>query len=87
MNGDRARSTETPDWKQPGVYDLRSRLKAGTNVIAIEVVNGGDTPNPAGLLVYAKLRQQSGGKERVLDLASDGSWQVSTQRVARGGAR
>ena len=83
VNGDRARGTDAPEWRQPGVYDLRSRLKVGTNLIAIEVVNGGGGPNPAGLLVYAKLREKVGASERVLDIASDGSWTVSAQHVEK----
>ncbi len=83
VNGQRVRGADAPDWSQPGVYDARALFRGGTNVIAVEAVNGGDGPNPAGVLVYAKLRQQSGGKERVLDFATDASWQASTQPTGK----
>ncbi len=83
VNGQRARGSDSPDWSQPGVYDARSLFRVGTNVIAVEAVNGGDGPNPAGVLVYAKLRQQSGGKERVLDFATDASWRASTSPTGK----
>ena len=78
VNGQRVRGADAPDWSQPGVYDARSLFRAGTNVIAVEAVNGGDGPNPAGLLVYARLRAKSGSGERELDVATDASWQAST---------
>lgn len=81
INGERARGAEAADWSQPGVYDLRKVLRTGTNVIAIEAVNGGDSPNPAGLLVYARLRQPGNPGELILDFGSDAEWQVSTTRL------
>jgi len=77
VNGQRVRGAEASDWSQPGVYDARSLFRVGTNVVAVEAVNGGDGPNPAGVLVYAKLRVTAGGQERVLDFATDASWQAS----------
>lgn len=81
INGERARGTEPSDWSQPGLLDLRKLLKPGTNVIAIEAVNGGDAPNPAGLLVYGKVREPGPSGEVVRDFASDASWRATTQRV------
>jgi len=81
VNGERARGTDAPDWSQPSVYDVRKLLRTGTNVFAIEAVNGGDGANPAGLLVYGKLRQKTASGERVSDLASDASWLATTNRV------
>jgi hypothetical protein len=81
VNGQRARGTDAGGWEQPGVYDLRPQLKAGTNVVAIEAINGGDGPNPAGLLVYGKLRRKTADAEQVLDFASDATWAVTTNRV------
>lgn len=77
VNGQRVRGADAPDWSQPGVYDARSLFRTGTNIIAVEAVNGGDGPNPAGLLVYARLRAKSGAEERVLDFTTDASWQAS----------
>ncbi len=83
VNGQRVRGAEAPDWSQPGVYDARSLFRAGTNVIAVEAVNGGDGPNPAGLLLYARVRVKTGDQERVLDFATDASWRASTQPAGK----
>ena len=79
VNGQRVRGVDAPDWSQASIYDARSQFHAGTNVVAVEAMNGGDGPNPAGLLVYARLRLAGPKGERVLDFASDGAWQASTQ--------
>ena len=78
VNGNRAKGTDSGDWNQPSVLDIRTLLKAGTNLIAIEAVNGGDGANPAGLLVYGKIRGSKAKPTAVLDVASDASWFVST---------
>jgi hypothetical protein len=78
VNGTRAKGTESGDWSQPSVLDLRPLLKAGTNIIAIEAINGGDGANPAGLLVYGKIRGSKAKPNAVRDIASDASWTVST---------
>lgn len=83
VNGQRVRGADAPDWSQPGVYDARALFRAGTNVVAVEAVNGGDGPNPAGLLVYARLRVKAGSEERILDFATDGSWQSSTSPTGK----
>lgn len=83
VNGERAKGTDAVEWDQPGVCDARTLFRKGTNVVAVEVINTGDAPNPAGLLLYAKLRQKTAGAERVLDFASDASWRVTTNRVER----
>ena len=83
VNGERARGTDSADWSQPGVYDVRKLLRSGTNVVAIEAVNGGDGPNPAGLLLYAKVRQKTDTGEHVRDFASDASWRVSRSPAER----
>ena len=79
VNGERVKGADSSDWSRPGIYNAKALLKVGTNIVAIEGVNGGEAANPAGVLVYAKLRQQGKSGERVLDFASDGSWQSSTQ--------
>lgn len=82
VNGTQAKGTESGDWSQPSVLDLRPLLKAGTNVVSIEAVNGGDGSNPAGLLAYGKVRGSKSKPGAVLDFASDASWTVSTGPVA-----
>lgn len=53
--------------------DVLGQLKVGSNLMAIEAINGGTNRTPAGLLVYAKVRA---GTE-VLDFGSDASWQAA----------
>lgn len=84
LNGKKVRGTESSDWMQSSVYDVRGLLRVGTNILAIEAVNGGDSINPAGLLVYARVLQtelkskkQAGSPaEAFLDFGSDASWRV-----------
>jgi hypothetical protein len=84
LNGKRVRGSEASDWSQSGVYDVRGALRVGTNLLAIEAVNGGDAENPAGLLVYARVRQSgklpkkgAAPTEEVLDFGTDASWKVN----------
>jgi mono/diheme cytochrome c family protein len=88
VNGERLRGVDASDWSQSGIYDARSRLKAGTNWIAVEAVNGGDGPNPAGLLLHARIRTADRKGERVHDLATDAAWMAvsaPTGEWTRGG--
>ncbi|MEO8426379.1 MAG: DUF1549 domain-containing protein [Verrucomicrobiota bacterium] len=76
VNGNKAGSGN--DWEKPKFFDLNPYLLKGENVIAIESANGGDKPNPAGLMLYARVRhfrspaQKSG--EMIMDFTSDGTW-------------
>ncbi len=83
VNGREARRRNDIPWNETSVLDLRPFLRVGTNTFALEAVNGGEGPNPAGLLFYARLR--SGAKERgdeqIRDFASDASWRVTTNRL------
>jgi hypothetical protein len=38
------------NWRELKKVDVAKRLRAGANQLAIQAVNGGDTPNPAGLI-------------------------------------
>ncbi len=94
LNGKRVRGADASDWAQVAVYDLREHLNAGgTNILVIEAINGGDGPNPAGLLAYVRLRfggevpKSYSGKQMVPvlvigDVASDGRWLVSRVKPA-----
>ncbi|MBX3731399.1 MAG: DUF1549 domain-containing protein [Verrucomicrobiae bacterium] len=81
LNGGRIRGVEAADWDRPGIYDLRRGLRTGTNELVLEAVNGGDAPNPAGLLAYVKLRPDADGGGDPLDVASDAAWGVSDRPV------
>src|SRR3989475_1904906 len=77
------------DHTQPKLIDLKPHLVKGKNLIAVEAVNGrgkpednaADQANPAGLILYARIRQESraGGRrsEVVLDVATGQSWRWS----------
>lgn len=77
------------DYNAPNFFDLKPHLKAGANVIAIEAANNlpdnsaptpekavAGTENPAGLLLYAKVR----AKGKTLDFVSDASWTFSPEK-------
>ncbi len=76
VNGKSARKQNDLPWNETSVLDLRPFLQVGTNLLSVEAVNGGDGPNPAGLLFYARLRGAKGTP--VMDVGSDASWRVST---------
>jgi hypothetical protein len=72
------------DFAQPNFANVRSHLRAGENVFAVAAANHtpdnkppvADRPpraedaNPAGLLLYARLRDET----RVLDFGTDATW-------------
>jgi hypothetical protein len=88
VNGQNALSGK--EWSQPNFKNIRARLKPGRNVLAVEAVN--HTPenkapaadkaptdadrNPAGFILYARLREG----DRVLDLTTDHSWTWSDKK-------
>lgn len=82
VNGKRVRGAESAEWNQPSIYDLRPSLVAGTNLLAVEAVNGGDGINPAGWIGYLRLRtgDVAGGKGEALDVTSDAAWQVAREK-------
>ena len=52
VNGQKARKSGEgdEDWRNVKTVDLSKLLKPGRNVLAIEAANGGDAPNPAGVI-------------------------------------
>jgi len=78
------------EFKSAFLYDLKPWLKAGENVFAVDGVNylpDGNLPapekavpgteNPAGLVVYARLRHIENGVQKTNDFATDASWMCS----------
>jgi hypothetical protein len=55
-------------------YDVAGLLKPGTNVIAVLAENGGDAPNPAGLIAALQVRFANDAN---LEIASDATWQAA----------
>ncbi|MDB6021907.1 MAG: hypothetical protein JWQ04_1764, partial [Pedosphaera sp.] len=81
VNGKKAGAGE--DYSRLYVTDIRKQLVKGENTIAVEAVNSGDKPNPAGLFLYACLRQISKDKTNaVLDFGTDASWKWSETKNA-----
>ncbi len=64
-----------------GIYDIKQRLKAGTNVIAVSIART-SFPGPAQLIVRAFIKER-GGKE--IHVVSDDHWRVATETgIVRG---
>jgi mono/diheme cytochrome c family protein len=76
VNGHKAGSGA--DYKNAFMIDLKPWLNPGDNLIAIEASNA---LNAAGIFVYARIRANLRGKERVMDFVTDDSWMVTDKRV------
>ena len=55
-------------------FDVRKMLRPGVNVLAVAAENGGDAPNPAGLIGALVVRFKDGHS---LAVRTDKSWQAS----------
>ncbi len=64
---------EVRDWKPVTVLGVRGALRPGRNTIALEVLNRGDAPNPAGIIGRVIVGQ--GGQRCVFPI--DPSWRSS----------
>ncbi|MGD0261425.1 MAG: glycosyl hydrolase [Verrucomicrobiota bacterium] len=73
VNG--ARVGRGDDYTHTYIMDCKSRLKAGTNVFAVQAVNGATEPNPAGLIATLILKYKDG---RTVQIHSDGKWEAAT---------
>ncbi len=69
VNGKKARSDD--NWETVEFVELAPLLRAGTNEIVIVAKNGGDAPNPAGLVFEAHWRFKNGSVGKV---ATDAEW-------------
>jgi len=56
--------------------DVTDLLTPGDNLLAVDAANGGDSPNPAGLI--AGLRVEYGDGD-TLELVTDGDWQAARE--------
>ena len=83
--------TSNSDYNKPKLVDIRSHLVKGRNLFAVQGVNAAaksddkstDQSNPAGLILYARIRQTTNGKpeEKVMDFATDKTWLWSTTKA------
>ncbi len=55
-------------------FDVTALLKAGPNVLAVAAGNGGNAPNPAGLIAAVEVRFRDG---QTLRLQTDRQWEAS----------
>lgn len=76
-NGQIALSVENPNyWQQYGQADISSFLVNGTNVLAVAAINGGTSPNPAGLIGSVDVSYSNG---QTNSFHTDGTWLSSAQ--------
>ncbi|PWU09930.1 MAG: rhamnosidase [Verrucomicrobia bacterium] len=64
------------NWKECSQADISSLLVNGTNVLAVAAVNGGTSPNPAGLIGAFDLTYNTGQTNSV---HTDGTWICANQ--------
>jgi len=80
VNGKKAGAGK--DLSRLNVFNIRKELRKGANTLAVAAVNEGAQPNPAGLFVYAFLRQKERGRTAaILDAGTDASWLCSSEKV------
>lgn len=60
--------------------DVISRIETGKNVLAAQVVNGGDDPNPAGFIAALELEYADGMTE---ELVTDDQWQAAEKTTPK----
>jgi hypothetical protein len=81
VNGHKA--GEGNDYSKPYMIDMYRWLKRGDNVIAVHAINApgnAGANNPAGLYIYARVRDRDG--KNVMDFVSDASWVVTERELA-----
>jgi hypothetical protein len=66
------------NWEQPSLVELKG-LRVGANELLVEASNGGNGPNPAGLLVEVIWVD---GAETMQGMGSDASWEVRSDPPA-----
>jgi uncharacterized membrane protein len=62
---------ENRDWRTVNRVNLSGMLKPGKNLLALEAVNGGNVPNPAGVLLNLKITFADGS---VTEIRSTNEW-------------
>lgn len=66
---------EGSNFHQVYTAEVGPSLKPGKNLLAVEAVNGGDGPNPAGLIAALKIDYHDSRSQEII---TDRTWQVST---------
>jgi len=80
INGQQAgQSDSSPEgWRNPVTLDVTTLLHPGTNQLAIAAVNGGDKPNPAGLIGRLSIELES--SPTTIAIITE-AWKVSAQKT------
>ena len=63
------------NFREVAEFEIGAWLKPGTNVLAVAAENGGDAPNPAGLIAAFEIRLRGGEK---LHVRTDREWRAAT---------
>ena len=71
VNGTLAASGD--NWENPEAIPLETRLKAGANEFVLVAKNGGADPNPAGVILEARIKFSDGTTETI---ATDTTWET-----------
>jgi len=71
INGTLAGSGD--NWENPEAIPLEAKLKAGANDIVLVAKNGGNGPNPAGVIFEARVKFADGTTETI---ATDATWET-----------
>jgi hypothetical protein len=72
LNGDEAGKGDS--FHTTYVLDVAALLRSGTNNVLVQAINGGDSPNPAGLLATLTVRLRDGSQ---LEFPTDKTWDVA----------
>lgn len=79
LNGEQA--TQGQDWRQVQRLDVTDLLQDGRNQLAVKGVQGGTTPQPAGVLMNLEIIGAGG---QTLQIASGEDWVVSNEDPGSG---
>lgn len=71
VNGALAASGD--NWENPEAIPLETKLKAGANDLVLVAKNGGNGPNPAGVIFEARVKFADGTTETI---ATDTTWET-----------
>ncbi|UCG56059.1 MAG: family 78 glycoside hydrolase catalytic domain [Phycisphaerales bacterium] len=78
LNGQRI--LQGSSFQEAPAADVTDQLRQGTNVLAVEAANEGDSANPAGLIAVLKIEFESGPP---IVIATGGDWKTRRGKTAR----
>jgi hypothetical protein len=80
INGKQAGQSDSSaeGWRHPVELDVTAHLRPGPNQLAIAAVNGGDKPNPAGLIGRLNVELESG---TALTESVSKTWKTSNEKA------